>query len=153
MKSHKRLRVCADFQVQLGLAFRVSFYWIACQATIVSVVMGIYFLSGNHTESMSPWSLLVPALIVSGLVLPVALLDLLIFSNRFAGPIHRLRKYLACSAAGDSPGPLNFRQGDYYGDIAANLNSTLQKQESNHSFPDGGYACERTTEERVPAHF
>jgi hypothetical protein len=50
----------------------------------------------------------------------------LFLSHRVAGPLHRLKKYLESEDSFESTSkPLKFRDGDYFGDIAAALNERL----------------------------
>lgn len=51
----------------------------------------------------------------------------LYYSNRIAGPLHRLRTYLNSYRAGTETGPLTFRETDYFSLVAQELNQTLQE--------------------------
>ncbi len=60
--------------------------------------------------------------VVSACLLAVALLDALIFTNRFAGPLLNFRRKFAKLAEGEIPEELLFRGGDKYRDIEKNYN-------------------------------
>lgn len=49
----------------------------------------------------------------------------LALSHRVAGPLSRLRHHLLEISAGKSPGPLRFRNGDYFRDLAEICNSAM----------------------------
>ncbi len=129
MKRHKRIRVCADPKVQLGLAARIGVYWVICQGLMTLIILGMFTIQGE-SPIKSPWSLLLPALIISGLFLPAALLDFMIFSNRIVGPLFRLRNFAKSWAESETAQALHFRKGDFYSDIAENFNRICEKKKT-----------------------
>ena len=56
-------------------------------------------------------------------MLPILLLDVLITSNRFAGPLYRLRRSMRALAAGEHVQPVVFRDGDFWHEIADEFNA------------------------------
>ena len=130
MKRNRRLRLFVDVKLQSSLSLRVVAYWIVCQATMASVVYAIlaFEASNGHPAQGSPWRFLVPALIGSTVVLPLVLLDVLLFSNRFAGPLLRFRRHLQQLNNGEEVGPLRFRTGDHYLDLCDEFNRFMEKQ-------------------------
>ncbi len=132
----KRTRVSADLRLQGALCLRVAIYWVICQLVFGIAVLAFFTLQESNPEStpLTPWSLITPAAVISGLVLPLVLLDLLIFSNRFAGPVLRIRNYLAELARGQSASAFKLRKGDYFVDICDNLNQVgEQLQDFRHT--------------------
>jgi nitrogen fixation/metabolism regulation signal transduction histidine kinase len=71
------------------------------------------------------------ALGASLLVLPLVLLDCLMFSNRLAGPVRRLHVAMKQLADGQAVRPLEFRRGDYYWDLAHEFNRILTCMQAN----------------------
>jgi hypothetical protein len=63
-----------------------------------------------------------PALVASLVLLPVVLMDVLRVSNRFVGPIMRLRTALSTLASGQPGKPLNFRDDDFWRELATDFN-------------------------------
>ena len=55
-------------------------------------------------------------------LLPILILDFIKFTNRFAGPVLRLRAAMRQVARGDAPTPINFREGDFWQELAADFN-------------------------------
>ncbi len=53
---------------------------------------------------------------------PAFALDTIRFSNRFVGPIARLRRYMRELAAGEPINALTFRDNDFWGDVADEFN-------------------------------
>lgn len=122
---NRRFRVIADLKLQGLLCLRVAVYWLICQSTIVLTILGFQLLGGASSDAAAegtPWHYFVPAITVSICVLPIMLLDLVLFSNRFAGPMMRTRRQLREMAAGAQVSDLHFRRNDYYEDLSHNLN-------------------------------
>ena len=69
----------------------------------------------------------IPALGVMFLMLPVFLRDTLKMSNRFAGPMYRLRTALAELAETNETKPIKFRTGDYWLEVADDFNKAFGK--------------------------
>lgn len=53
-------------------------------------------------------------------------------SHRIAGPIYKLQKHLRLIREGQHPGRLFFRKGDYFHDIADDLNDTINYIEDGY---------------------
>lgn len=54
------------------------------------------------------------------------------FSHRIAGPMYKLQKYLRGIRDGEARDRLFFRQGDYFLEVADDVNLTLDQIEENH---------------------
>jgi hypothetical protein len=96
MKTHNRKRLMVDPKLQIAVLCRVTMYWLVavtvlCMMAAVQVVL---------TDSAVGYELLAnrvltafgPALIASVIALPLLLFDCVRFTNKFAGPMHRLRR-------------------------------------------------------------
>lgn len=152
----KRTRVSADLKLQGALCLRVAIYWVICQVVFGIAVLAFFALQESNPDStrLTAWSLITPAAIISGLVLPLVLLDLLIFSNRFAGPVLRIRNYLAELVRGQSASAFKLRKGDYFADICDNLNQVgeqLQAQREADSQATPGLPSGSTSSEHTPS--
>lgn len=96
---------------------------------MLTVVGWIFFAPGLGALVQSPELLrgvlvcLAISVVVSGLLLPVVLYDLVRFTHRFAGPMVRLRECMRRSAAGESVGALRFRDEDYWQEFADAFNA------------------------------
>lgn len=121
---NRRWRLVADFRLQSLLCLRIVMYWLFCQASMVVTILGFNMLVGIDQDAAPPsiWRLLVPALFVSSLLLPVMLLDILMFSNRFAGPMLNLRRKLKSLAEGQPTPKLQFRAADFLQEICDDFN-------------------------------
>ena len=74
------------------------------------------------------WQRVVPFLLVSFALAPVFILDAVKLSNRFAGPIVRVRRALTQIADGQTPKTIEFRQGDFWKSLAIDLNRAFAKK-------------------------
>jgi hypothetical protein len=74
---------------------------------------------------------LAPFLLVSVALAPVFFWDTLKLTNRFAGPIVRVRRALLQIAEGKSPGELEFRSGDFWRCLANDLNRAFLYRNAN----------------------
>lgn len=131
MKDAKRTRLFIDPQVQGRFLCRVVFYW--CMAVAVMGTLAAVQVAFESRHAPMPIvinrTLLAfgPALIAAVVMLPLVLFDALRFSNRFAGPMHRLRREVKRLADGASYAPIDFRKGDYWYDLAQEFNRLAEQ--------------------------
>jgi len=132
MSDHKKTRRRRKFvepTVQSAVAVRLILLWVATLActAFVSVMMA-YFRQPEgsffaHLADPRHWA---PSAIAFAAVLPLAVLNLIRFTHRFAGPVHRLRNELRRLAAGEQVPPLKFRQRDYWQSLADDFNNVAK---------------------------
>ena len=128
MKSNdKRRRVFADMKVQGGLCLRIAMYWFICQLAVVGTILGFASLESPAAVHGSVTRFLGPALFVSALVLPFVLLDVLVFSNRFAGPLLSFRREFKRLGAGQPTQEIRFRRGDHFAELCEDFNRVRDK--------------------------
>lgn len=146
MQKALRIRKMVDPKLQGALLFRTLLYWVACVGVVLVLAALQVVWSGRDVEG----SVLIgravmafgPALIASFVVLPFIAFDALRFSNRFAGPMHRLRQQASRLAAGETVGPVTFREGDYWNELATSFNqiaaelAELREQSSREAPPE-----------------
>lgn len=123
MKKNKRKRVTIDARVQGALAVRVTLYWICCVLSF-AVIVASGTLFGRGEEFWNEFSRIGT---LAFLPLPLVLLDVLMFSNRIAGPVYRIRGTLDDLSREGKADPLALRNGDFYGDVAASLNRVVER--------------------------
>ena len=127
-KQNRRYRLIADVKLQGLLIVRVIAYWFTCQLMMVGTMLGFAFLQGpSEGISAAVKTLMVPAIFVSAMVLPIAIFDMLVFSNRFAGPMLNFRRKFRELAQEGTTGHVHFRAGDYYPDLRENFNQLLDQ--------------------------
>ena len=54
------------------------------------------------------------------------------FSHKIAGPLYKLQKHLRLLRNGENPGKLFFRKGDYFLDLADDVNQTIENLEDGY---------------------
>lgn len=59
-------------------------------------------------------------------------LSCIFFSHKIAGPLYKLKKHLTEIRSNGIKGPLFFRKGDYFLDIAEEVNQTLEQITETH---------------------
>ena len=126
MNRCRRSLFVIDHEVQGALMMRVAFYWLFCLLSIVLMVVcwNIYtgpsrpfaelFLDIYHRYGT--------AMIASLILLPIVMMDVARMSNRFVGPVVKLRAALKEVAEGRPAQPLNFRDQDYWRGLATDFN-------------------------------
>ena len=119
---NKRWRLLANLPIQGGLLLRVCAYWIVFQIGHTGTVAMFDFLSNGQASNSGGTGFVTPALVVSFLFLPIALLDMTMFSNRFVGPLVGLRRKMIGLAEGESVQEVRFRPGDFYQDLGDAFN-------------------------------
>jgi hypothetical protein len=119
--------------VQGALALRVAIYWVHCLVT-VSFMLTIWVIFTGRPQSstdllLQVWGRGGPALLASLLLLPLVLFDCLRVSNRFVGPLLRLRRAMREAADGRPVSAINFREDDYWQELADDFNRLCEQLE------------------------
>ena len=126
-----RKRLFVDPKVQGALVLRVVLYWVVCLITISLMLLCWRVLHGpsrmfyTHFDAM--WFHYGPALVASLLLLPLVIVDVVRVSNRFAGPLVRLRRCMRALARGEDVKPIQFREGDFWREFADEFNAVLAR--------------------------
>jgi hypothetical protein len=79
----------------------------------------------THLDQM--WFGYGPAMIASGILLPFVTMDIVRMSNRFVGPLIRLRRAMRALARGEHVDPISFREGDFWLECAQEFNAVLAR--------------------------
>ena len=142
-KSNLRRQWFVDSDVQGALVWRAILYWCACLGTMTLMLLCWGILTGPsrlfyyHFNDM--WFYYGPALIVSVIILPLVIVDIVRLSNRFAGPLVRLRRSMRALARGEHVRPIRFRDDDFWRDFAEEFNAVVARvQGETTDRPDPG---------------
>ena len=126
MKKHHRKKVFVDRDVQGELLRRLAVFWLCCMLyVLLPSLIGQFFKEPDkfiHEQFGAIWFRYAPVLIAMLVRLPCAVHDLPKLSNRFVGPLYRVRRDLRRLANGENIEPLKFRTEDYWQDLAATIN-------------------------------
>ena len=139
-KSTRRKTNFVDPETQLSLLKRITFHWgsFIVANSVALMIWLMLFEQEPHSSWGETFSLFLqryaPFLIISAAMLPIFLRDTMRLSNKFAGPIQRLRRAMEGVAQGTHVKPIGFRRGDFLQDIATDFNLMLarcQRAEAN----------------------
>lgn len=137
-KKYLRKKQFVDRTVQGTLLLAAARYWLVSLFVVGAVtVLGWIFVAPGleqlvQIRSQLPafFTMLLVSIVAATLVLPVILFDLMKLTNRFAGPIYRLQRVMREAAAGIPVEPLEFRDGDYWPELAHTFNELIKNHES-----------------------
>ncbi|MEI8376050.1 MAG: hypothetical protein WCJ35_24790 [Planctomycetota bacterium] len=129
-----RKRFFVDYRVQGALAVRVVLYWLMCLLMITLLLLGWGMVTGPVRRPINAhltelWALYGSAAVASLLLLPAVIFDLLRLSNRFAGPMFRLRRSMHDLAQGKPVAAVRFRQSDFWQEFADDFNIVAARTE------------------------
>jgi hypothetical protein len=126
MRNPCRRQMFVDRPVQGTLVLRVLVYGATCLLSVFVMLFGWSLLTGPARISWTTvdylWFHYGPAFVAATLILPLVMWDAVRVSNRFAGPILRLRRELKRLADGEEVHPIYFREGDFWRDVANDYN-------------------------------
>jgi hypothetical protein len=133
-KKRMRKRLFVDPKVQGALVLRTVLYWVVCLITITLMLLCWRILTGParlfYTHFNDMWFHFGPAVIASSLLLPLVIWDMIRLSNRFTGPLLRLRRSMRALARGEYVEPIEFRDGDFWQEFAEEFNTLAARVQS-----------------------
>jgi len=143
-----RRQLFVDPKVQGALVIRVVFYWVVCLITITLMLLCWSILRTPrmfyaHFDDM--WFHYGPALVASFILLPMVVADIIRVSNRFAGPLVRLRRSMRALARGEHVRPISFREGDFWQEFAEEFNAIAARVQ--RETPTADSTCHEHEEE------
>lgn len=124
----KRTQIFVDPKVQGALLLRALLYWFYGTLAVVAWILVWRVLYAGparpfwtHFDEL--WSRMAPAFVAVTLLMPIVMFDLVRLSNRFTGPLFRMRGSMRQLARGERVQPLQFREGDFWHDVAEEFNA------------------------------
>jgi hypothetical protein len=131
MNRNRRSYFFVDREVQGALMLRTAVYWLFCLISISLMLICWAAYSGPPRRFIDLVTELYfrfgPAMAASLILLPIVLTDVLRMSNRFVGPVVRLRAALRELAENRPAQPLNFRDDDFWRDMATDFNKAAAR--------------------------
>ena len=133
----KRRQLFVDPPVQGAMLRRALIYWAA-----FLLFMTLPFLIGKtlvepqkffFEDFHDLWRQVGPVLLCALFALPLLLYDIVQLTNRFAGPMHRLRREMGRLAKGEKARRLNFRDGDFWHEFATYFNQIADRLEGTET--------------------
>jgi methyl-accepting chemotaxis protein len=133
-KKSKRSKKFVDRGVQGALVRRLAAHWIAFLVIGTAVSLMFQYLTDPFTGLDKHFEYFLQHqagfIAVMLCMTPVFLYDTVKLSNRFAGPIFRLRRALKELAKGDDVERISFRPGDFWGELADDFNAVLDRHQA-----------------------
>ena len=120
-----------DAKVQGALILRIVLYWFFCVVVVGLILLCLDIANGpvgplfNQFRLESLWVQYGAVVVASVMILPVLLADTILTSNRFAGPLFRVRRSMRALAAGEPVQPIHVRKKDLWPDVAEEFNAVL----------------------------
>ena len=137
MKKNKRFQLLVDPITQKSLLMRATFYWmtsLTLMGLLMSIQIGLAHSSLTFDEKFAKvLEAIGPAMLAALFLLPLFLFDCVRFSNRFAGPIRRIRGHLKQLAETGKTEELKIRQGDFWCDLAEEVNRVAERMNPQES--------------------
>jgi hypothetical protein len=136
----QRKHLFVDLKVQGALVARVVSYWLFCLLGIILMLLCWQIITGParmfYTQFDSMWFHYGPAMIASFILLPLVVVDVIRFSNRFVGPMLRLRRSLRQLVQGEDVEPIIFRDNDFWHDLAVDFNTLRARVQASANTTD-----------------
>jgi hypothetical protein len=134
MAKRLRKKLFVDKKVQGALLRRLVGYWGLCLLFVtVPLLIAQTFVEPTRfffQQFDVLWGRYWPVVGLSFLLMPFVLYDAIKFSNRFAGPLLRLRREMRNLANGEQVQPLRFRDDDFWQDLAVRFNQVAARVQS-----------------------
>ena len=131
VKKNSRRYWLVDPKVQGILAARVVVYWLMCLLTVGLMIFCWRSMTDPidqfYAHFREVWLYYGPAAIASLLLMPLVAWDVIRVSNRFAGPLVRLRRTMRALTRGERVKPIHFREGDFWQDFAVDFNALVER--------------------------
>jgi hypothetical protein len=139
-KKNKRKTVLVDPSVQWAIVRQAVIHWLAFTLAAMTLLALQFLALGLFTPSHEQWPTIcrvVAAMFLSlMLLLPLFVLDSFQLSNRFVGPVKLLRRALRGLAEGKPYSRVAFRKGDFWQEMADELNRAVETLREQRSVED-----------------
>jgi hypothetical protein len=131
MKKTSRGRLYVDKDVQRALLLQMIRHWVLFGVVLTVILLALDSLTDpNKSFSghfFSLWQRHSTLLATIAALFPIFVYESIKLSNRFAGPMLRLRRMMRQAADGEPVGLLEFRDGDFWQDMAESFNDLVSR--------------------------
>ncbi|MBI3839635.1 MAG: hypothetical protein HY288_17070 [Planctomycetia bacterium] len=124
----QRKKVFVDPRVQGAMLLRLVIYWVFGLLAIAQILLFWQIITSPPAPFLDQfrfdilWAKHGSVVIASLIMLPIFLVDTVVVTNRFAGPLYRLRASIRALTAGERVEPLKFRDRDFWREVADEFN-------------------------------
>ena len=156
MNAPKRKQNYVNASIQGGLVRRILFHWLVFFVTTAVLMLTLKTLLGDPELTLGErFQQQIGEFVLYGFIFvaifPAFMLDSIRFSNRFVGPITRLRKHLRELASNGSTEDIQFRDNDFWQEVAQEFNTVNQLVQRNTSTEDSNSESATDSESESPA--
>lgn len=136
MMRNRRKKYSIDSAVQGALVRRLLCHWLAFCALCTLTLPIWRVINGGAIDGpfmllmREAWVEMIPVFLLMVLLLPMFVWDTIKMSNRFAGPMYRFRNVLRSMAGGERVQPIRLRRGDFWTDVAKDINAVASRLDS-----------------------
>ena len=130
---NRRKKKFVDRQVQGRLLAGIASHWLLYFMLILFAIPMWHMLTVSGFVKPFPavlldsWQSMTPVFLFLAAVLPIFIWESVKFSNRFVGPIYRLRQTIRSINAGEEFRPIKFREDDFWQDVANDFNAMMER--------------------------
>jgi methyl-accepting chemotaxis protein len=117
-----------DRQVQGALLFRIAVYWCFSVLAVCLITLCVQAISYPDRQFLEYFAFTdffvqyAPIVLASLVLVPLIMFDVVATSNRFVGPLLRMRRSMRALAGGQEVEPIYFREKDFWQDVAQEFN-------------------------------
>lgn len=131
MTNNKRRTHLVDTTTQWAIVKQSLLHWLYHSIVTILLLAMLQWLLGGMFKSWAEnwqaiWPLAASVYLSLIILLPLFILNSFKLSNRFAGPIGRVRGALRELAEGKPYSPIEFREGDFWPEVAQELNAAVE---------------------------
>lgn len=139
MKIKRRKYEYIDPEVQGALTRRLVSHWALFLIVACGLSMGLKWMLDPFaplSDTLADvWYTHAPLLAVLFALAPVFIYDAVRLSNRFTGPVHRLRQATRQLAEGKTPDRVEFRDNDFWKELAVDFNRIAERLDDRQTDP------------------
>lgn len=118
----------SDWAVQGTVLLHIAMHWLMFLVTVGAFLLFLELVSGEPRDA---WQNMLrrhgPSMLVVLVLAPIFIRELCKLTNRFAGPMVRLRRAMHDLAEGREVAPVQFRPGDFWAELATDFNRVAQR--------------------------
>lgn len=125
--SNTRGKIYVDRQVQGALAKRIVLHWLAFLTLCIACLAAFEYFTGEPhlsfgEHAFAVWNKYAFFLLLMLAVVPSFIWDTMKLSNRFTGPVLRLRDGIRRLADGEDVPEMKFRDNDFWRELSSDFN-------------------------------
>jgi len=141
--------------VQGALWKRMVAHWLVFAIVAALLATGLEWMSDPFRSAREiasdMWWNYSPLLLAILFLVPVFVFDAIRMSHRFAGPVYRVRQVIRTLAEGSQPNRVEFRDNDFWKDMAGDLNRVIDRLRQQPPPPSTMYGAATESSPLAPS--